>query len=224
MSMHACWEQVRDDLGFIRVGAHCEELGDPYEFMVAADYRDDLCPELKGLSAHLGYTRAHRDALALCLLIQGFSWWQRKRYKKRVPVPMLVKPIRLSSTFFQELKMSVQVAHDATVNHFTKAVSIPGDSQLSALTQDVLSALIDMHAWYLANPGATGEMRVTQSLGLVKALDALKAYGHPLQNAAIAKDTPQQVAVRHSVASLAPLLKHLANELVAPTGLTPPAV
>ena len=220
--MPAVYEELEPGVGLIRIGEKCFKFGDPWRHQLVAHYKPDKPVELKGFNGRP--SRTNRDEIALCLLEQGFAHWCYERYKNGKLVQSPSRPVRLSETFLKEIRMSLQNAHDAAVTHFTKAAAVSGDPQLQALTKSVGDELPKLHAWYLANPTATGAERHAAGLPLIQALDALQAYGMPLQHADLHQDTPQQVAVRHAVASLAPVLKHLADALVSPTGVPPTAV
>ncbi len=137
--MHAFWEERRPGLGVIRVGPHAQGPGDPYELSLTADMNPGPHVELIGLDRE-GFTRAHHDAIGLCLLKKGFLYWQRQRYKNGVKVPMLAQRIHLSTSFLKELAMSIDVAHahaqkvtGLAIDHATKAGLADFAAALTAL-------------------------------------------------------------------------------------------
>jgi len=99
--MPATWEECREGLGIIRVGPDHWTYGDPYEFQVIGDYVAPGPIELKGLDRP-GYTRQHRDEIAVLLLQKGFVDWCYCRYKNGVKIISYSGPIRLSASYLKE--------------------------------------------------------------------------------------------------------------------------
>lgn len=213
--MHAIWEEIREGtgIGLIRLGPKCYRMGDPYKFTVVGNHINGQPIELKGLGC-VKYTREIHDALALCLLSEGFTNYRLERYKDGIQIPQRSARIRLSSTYLKEHKMSVQVAHDAALNHWKHAVAEAGDAKLTSLTQTARSEIEALHA--LAPSLTSHEARLTAALPMARAFDALQAYGLSLP-----QDTTQQVKIGHAIQAQVAVFKHLANELSGHTGLPP---
>lgn len=176
--LYAVWEEVRPDLGLIRVGENCRQLGDPFDLCVIADAKEEPV-ELKGLGAGLGFTRDHHDAIGLCLLNKGFNYWQRKRYKNGVLIPPLAQSVHLSATFIKELAMSIESAH-------AHAVTVLGN----AIAHANKNGHTDLAA-ALTNLGAVAEAGIPAGQGsdLAAQGDALQAIFHalvPVVNAGLA--------------------------------------
>jgi len=203
--MHAFWEERRPGLGVIRVGKGAREPGDGYEIMLLADAQPGPYVELIGLDRK-GFTRAHHDAIGLCLLRRGFLWWQRKRYKNGVEVPMLPQRIHLSSTFIKELAMSIEQAH----THAQKALGNAIAHATKAGFQDFAAALTALGSAADAGmPAAQGADLSAQGDAVRNIFVALQA----VQEAGLAID--KKHAIHGDVLNVFNAMENVANQIHA---------
>jgi len=204
--MHATWEQLRPGVGVIRVGKGHKKLGDPYQFQLVGNQKNEGEPvELIGLAMR-GFKREHHDAIGLCLLSEGFVNWSKKRYKRGILIPPTPTMIHLSSTFIKELIMSIDVAQAHAVKACENAVKNATHGGHTAF------------ATAIAALGAAGEAGISAGKS-----DDLKAQGAAVANifnaladvAAEGLKIPKTEAIHHDVVNLFNAMENVSNAIAA---------
>ncbi len=200
----AFWEDRGRGLGVMRIGPKAHRPGDPYEQMIAVDSEPGPHPELLGMTER--FTRAHHDAIGLCLLSKSFLWCQYQRYKDGTKVPMIPKRIHLSSTFMKELIMSIDAAQAHAVTACEKAVT----NATHAGHTDFAAAITALGeagaAGIAAGKGSDLKAQGAAVAAIFNALDAVQTEGLKV---------PKTEAVHHDVVNLFNAMENVSNAIAA---------